>query len=53
MSVGHSRYVDSWAAYATIIDILGGKAVKVKSRKPLIFFYLTHDVIREPEVNET
>ena len=53
--VGVSHHVDSWAAYASAMDILAGKAVihGIAEMGQHFVFDLTCDVIGEAEVNET
>ena len=53
--VGVSHHVDSWAAYAPVMDISAEKAVihGIAERGQHVVFDLTCDVIGEVEVNET
>ena len=53
--VGDSYHVDSWAAYAPVIDILVGEAVihGITEMAQHFVFNPTCDVIDEAEVNET
>ena len=53
--VGVSHHVDSWAAYASAMDILAGKAVihGIAEMGQHFVFDLTCDVIGEAEVKET
>ena len=52
--VGVSHHVDSWAAYASVMDILAGKAVihGIAEMGQHFVFDLTCDVIGEAEVKK-
>ena len=53
--VGVSYHVDSWLAYASVMDIFAAKAVihGIAEMGQHFDFDLTCDVIGEAEVNET
>ena len=53
--VGASHHVDSWLAYASVMDIFAGKVVihGIAEMGQHVVFDLTCDVIGKTEVNET
>ena len=52
--IGDTHHIDSWASYASVIDILVGEALYgITEMAQHFVFDLTCDVIGEAEVNET